>query len=155
VRDFLKENSLDAIIRAHECIDAIRHSATMPVITVFSASNYDAGTANRSGVLEIGPQGEFTEHRYAPLERMPREDASFFTFAPRKSSDTGVGRSGSIGRPMPQAKPSLAYIRSSTSFYRMTGGPPRGRRERGSRERVSVPEAESEDPDPPVNSHVT
>jgi protein phosphatase len=119
VRDFLQENSLEFIIRAHECVDAIRRSDTMPVITVFSASNYDTGTPNRSGVIEIGAQGETKPYKYPPLERMQREDASFFTFSRRKVSDQPVARSPSIGRGLPARKGSgLSYIRTSSSFLR-------------------------------------
>jgi diadenosine tetraphosphatase ApaH/serine/threonine PP2A family protein phosphatase len=120
VRDFLQENSLDCIIRAHECVDAIRRLESMPVVTVFSASNYDAGIPNRSGVIEIDARSQTKHFKYPPLERMKRADALFFTFAPRKASDHAMRHSpSSIPQTMPPKKPSaLAYVRTPGGLIR-------------------------------------
>jgi diadenosine tetraphosphatase ApaH/serine/threonine PP2A family protein phosphatase len=123
VRDFLQENSLEYIIRAHECVDAIRRSDQMPVITVFSASNYDAGMPNRSGVIEIDSQGEQKHYKYPPLERMKRVDASFFTFGRHKGSENSVVKSPSLGRGMPARKASgFLFLRASSSLLKRGSG---------------------------------
>jgi diadenosine tetraphosphatase ApaH/serine/threonine PP2A family protein phosphatase len=88
VRAFLERNKCEYIIRAHECVDGIRASSHMQVITVFSASRYQIGINNRSGVLRIGETGKFVIGLHPPLEKLLRADTLFFTFGRRRVSDS-------------------------------------------------------------------
>jgi protein phosphatase len=123
VANFLQATSLHTIIRAHECVDGVRVDAGMPVVTVFSASNYDADTANGSGVVVINETGEMAQHMYPPLERIRREDAIFF-LVPRKRLGRGPAtQSYRIGRLIAP----VAVIGSHRDFFgskRSVGGVP-------------------------------
>jgi hypothetical protein len=92
VRDFLNRNKCEYIIRGHECVDGIHASSRIPVITVFSASNYQIGTNNRSGVLQISATGELVFELHPPIERLQRADALFFSFGRRRMSDSRSDR---------------------------------------------------------------
>jgi diadenosine tetraphosphatase ApaH/serine/threonine PP2A family protein phosphatase len=53
VRDFCKENDLQLIVRAHECVmDGFERFAMGHLITLFSATNY-CGTANNAGAILV------------------------------------------------------------------------------------------------------
>jgi diadenosine tetraphosphatase ApaH/serine/threonine PP2A family protein phosphatase len=79
VRDFLQQNSLKAIVRAHQMADGVSLSKLAPVVTVFSASNYNPEMANQSGVLLIAEDGIANPQCYPPIERITRESALFFS----------------------------------------------------------------------------
>jgi hypothetical protein len=89
VRDFLQENSLKGIIRAHQAVDGIAILKSSAVVTVFSASNYDIERANQSGVLTIAADGNVTPHCYPPIERMQRDAAIFFSLNYAEAPSTG------------------------------------------------------------------
>jgi hypothetical protein len=57
VREFLRENHLKLIVRAHQCVNGVQLTTGFPVITVFSASNYRTKPPNDSGVVEIDVTG--------------------------------------------------------------------------------------------------
>jgi protein phosphatase len=78
VQQFLQTTKLQGIIRAHEMVDGFKTEKTMPVVTVFSASNYSTGSHNGSGVLVIPLGGRPEPYVYDPIERMRREEAMFF-----------------------------------------------------------------------------
>jgi hypothetical protein len=78
VKEFLQSNGLEAIVRAHESVDAWKTVKLMPVTTVFSASTYSVETSNSSGVLVVR-LGEPPEPRsHEPIVRMRREETMFF-----------------------------------------------------------------------------
>jgi diadenosine tetraphosphatase ApaH/serine/threonine PP2A family protein phosphatase len=87
VRDFLERNGLELIIRAHECVDGVRAMGGMPVITVFSSSNYHIGSHNRSGIIVAQPGKPLKPHYFNAIEKIRRSDASFFTFARPSASE--------------------------------------------------------------------
>jgi protein phosphatase len=78
-REFLRDNKLKLIIRAHQCVNGVQLAAGFPVITVFSASNYRVKPPNDSGVVTISANGELEKITFPPIERMPRGSASFFS----------------------------------------------------------------------------
>jgi diadenosine tetraphosphatase ApaH/serine/threonine PP2A family protein phosphatase len=83
---FLHANHLEGIIRGHECVDSVKRQHGMPVITVFSASNYAVGTPNTSGVLVV-PVGEPPVAKsYPPIERVRRDQAMFFMAGKNRSA---------------------------------------------------------------------
>jgi diadenosine tetraphosphatase ApaH/serine/threonine PP2A family protein phosphatase len=79
VREFLRDNGLILIIRAHQCVNGVRIATGFPVITVFSASNYKANPPNDAGVLSIHVNGQLEKLTFPPIIRIPRETASFFS----------------------------------------------------------------------------
>jgi diadenosine tetraphosphatase ApaH/serine/threonine PP2A family protein phosphatase len=79
VREFLKRNNIVGIIRAHECVDGAVMATRMPVLTVFSASNYSAGVQNRSGVAVVDADGRVKLAIYEALPMITREEALFFS----------------------------------------------------------------------------
>jgi diadenosine tetraphosphatase ApaH/serine/threonine PP2A family protein phosphatase len=85
-QQFLTQNSLEKIIRAHECVDGVEQKSRMPVITVFSCSNYDQGIPNRSGVLCIDEEGIMRRFRYHAGEFLLRKSANFTEIADSKSA---------------------------------------------------------------------
>jgi diadenosine tetraphosphatase ApaH/serine/threonine PP2A family protein phosphatase len=90
VHPFLQANSLTAIIRAHQCVNGIEIAKTMPVFTVFSASNYNPHEANSSGIL-IATQGkELIPKVFPPITRLSRSDCTFFSFGRTESMKLGL-----------------------------------------------------------------
>jgi diadenosine tetraphosphatase ApaH/serine/threonine PP2A family protein phosphatase len=79
VKAFLKRNNMIGIIRAHECVDGVVMATRMPVLTVFSASNYSVKFQNRSGVVIVGSDGAITSANYDPLPVITRDEATFFS----------------------------------------------------------------------------
>jgi len=53
VKDFCKNNAMQIIVRAHECVmDGFERFAQGHLITLFSATNY-CGTANNAGAILV------------------------------------------------------------------------------------------------------
>jgi hypothetical protein len=114
-RDFLRLNGLGFIVRGHQCVDGIQRSASMSVVTVFSASNYEPGSANQSGVLLIQGDGDAAWRRYPPLPRMRREEALFFTFgSPARGCRQADGTAR--GKTLTRIAPPLPFLRASSKI---------------------------------------
>jgi hypothetical protein len=64
VREFLRDNGLKLIIRAHQCVNGVQLATGFPAITVFIA---------------IDASGRLEKIMFPPIERIPRETASFFS----------------------------------------------------------------------------
>ena len=74
VKSFLKQNGLQLIIRAHECVmDGFQRFAAGKLITVFSATNYCNRWANAGAILLVGKDLEITPKMIYPLDDL--EDA--------------------------------------------------------------------------------
>jgi diadenosine tetraphosphatase ApaH/serine/threonine PP2A family protein phosphatase len=108
VKDFLQATGLEAIIRAHESVNAWWTDKTMPVTTVFSASNYAVGMENSSGVIVV-PFGQPPQPQsYAPIARMRREEAMFFMAGKnraRPSAPVGMATVPSVRTPTTRSEP--------------------------------------------------
>jgi diadenosine tetraphosphatase ApaH/serine/threonine PP2A family protein phosphatase len=102
VQAFLEENGLETIVRAHECVDGV-HKMSMPVITVFSASNYRLTEPNQSGVLLINEDNAPRRYRYPAFQKLMRRNAFFVPASPpqrvSKTPDPTVEPREGVGRP--------------------------------------------------------
>ncbi|KAK8876473.1 hypothetical protein M9Y10_006686 [Tritrichomonas musculus] len=80
VSNFLKRNSLNRMIRAHQCV--VSGSATNKgdkCITVFSASSYDNLLNNSSAVLQLFQKEDtFKITTFPPLRRLQKIDAFYY-----------------------------------------------------------------------------
>jgi diadenosine tetraphosphatase ApaH/serine/threonine PP2A family protein phosphatase len=107
VKAFLEENSLETIVRAHQCVDGVQKMAGMSVVTVFSASNYRPERPNESGVLTVALDGKLRRYKYPPIQKVMRGNAHFL---PMSSAGTVSGvyipKSGTTGgRSVPDLLP--------------------------------------------------
>ena len=81
VEDFLDSNSLDLIVRAHECtLTGINFMFNERLVTVFGASNYCGMVNNYAGVLTIDKNGGISSKTFPPLYYLRRENVYFMTF---------------------------------------------------------------------------
>jgi protein phosphatase len=113
VRNFLDENGLEIILRAHECVDGVKRMNNMPVATVFSASHYDTDTPNRSGVIVVDDSKEWKRFKYPPLPKLMRRDALFFKL--ERTNPFGSRRS--IPVKVPLAPSQRRGIAANQGFY--------------------------------------
>jgi diadenosine tetraphosphatase ApaH/serine/threonine PP2A family protein phosphatase len=89
LRNFLGANSLKVLVRAHQCVpEGVEFYEGMPVVTVFSTSNYYALGSNSCGILTADESGALRPETLPPI-RCPtkRGDASFYTVDRARSSD--------------------------------------------------------------------
>jgi protein phosphatase len=78
LEEFLQTNSLELIIRAHECVNTgCQFMFNDKCITVFSASNYGGVVRNNSAVFEITAESSYVVRRFAPLQYLRRSAAHF------------------------------------------------------------------------------
>jgi hypothetical protein len=78
VKEFLSDNGLKMIIRAHECVNTgCQFYFEKMCVTVFSASNYGGLVSNNSAVLEIGEDGEERVRQFHPLQYLKRTAVQF------------------------------------------------------------------------------
>ncbi|KAK8888721.1 hypothetical protein M9Y10_033455 [Tritrichomonas musculus] len=80
VYNFLKKNSLNRVIRAHECVkNGICESFHQTCITVFSASSYSTDMGNYSGILRVKKINDEVEYiTFPPLSRLKKADAAYY-----------------------------------------------------------------------------
>lgn len=80
VINFLKENHLKRIIRAHQCVkNGIEKLFNDKLITVFSASSYCKINQNSSGILKIYQKSTKIEPIiFDPLPRLKKSDTNYF-----------------------------------------------------------------------------
>jgi diadenosine tetraphosphatase ApaH/serine/threonine PP2A family protein phosphatase len=79
-KEFLRVNGCNLIIRAHECVTSgVSFISSMCVATVFSASSYEASSANSSGILHVLDDGTVEKGIFPPLTRLPRVKAAFYS----------------------------------------------------------------------------
>ena len=77
VFQYLTDNKLTTIVRAHECVvEGVKSFFDGKVITVFSASNYCGQSNNRSGVLRID-NGEITRDTFPPLPFLKKNVSTY------------------------------------------------------------------------------
>jgi protein phosphatase len=78
VKDFLENNQLKKIIRAHEMVsEGVKTFADKLGITVFSSSNYNGSSKNCCGILIVNEKSEISAYQLSPLEVILRKDAVF------------------------------------------------------------------------------
>jgi hypothetical protein len=78
IETFLKINSLQMIIRAHQCIDkGIQDIFSNRVATVFSASHYCGKSLNQSGILLLNESGEIEDKIFPQFKYLRREMVNF------------------------------------------------------------------------------
>jgi diadenosine tetraphosphatase ApaH/serine/threonine PP2A family protein phosphatase len=111
VREFLKDNGLKLIVRAHQCVNGVQLTTGFPVITVFSASNYRPNPPNDAGVVSINAAGHLEKITFPPLPRVPRELSTFFTLSVRGERDQ---RGHPIAKPQIRSMPSAVRLQSAS-----------------------------------------
>jgi diadenosine tetraphosphatase ApaH/serine/threonine PP2A family protein phosphatase len=106
LKTFLTNNRLRVLVRAHQCVkDGIKFYDSMPVITVFSSSNYDPRRANWAGILIARPGNELQRERFPPLNRTTiRGEASFYTVNREPAADFGRAIFPTLIRPNVSSK---------------------------------------------------
>ena len=77
---FLKNNFLNRMIRAHECItDGFQIMFNEKCITVFSASSYDRDMGNKSGIIELFESDDrINAIEFRPFTRLKKFDALYY-----------------------------------------------------------------------------
>ena len=80
VTNFLNENSLCRMIRAHECVKHGTHcNFHNSCITVFSASSYSKETNNSSGILKLFEKDDSIEFvTFPPIQRLVKSEAVYY-----------------------------------------------------------------------------
>lgn len=75
---FLTNNNLTRIIRAHECVkNGVRIGKDSKIITVFSTCNYKGEGSNQCGLLKILEDGSFQAFNLQTISILHREEANF------------------------------------------------------------------------------
>jgi protein phosphatase len=78
VTEFLDNNLLSLLVRAHECCDlGVSFMFNNRLVTVFSASNYNGLSTNNSAVLLIDEKGGWKGERFEPLDYLRRGSVTF------------------------------------------------------------------------------
>ncbi|KAL2556731.1 Serine/threonine-protein phosphatase BSL1 [Forsythia ovata] len=116
VTDFCKNNKLQLIIRAHECVmDGFERFAQGQLITLFSATNY-CGTANNAGAILVVGRGLVVVpkliHPLPPPLQSPETSPERFTdYTWMQELNIQRPPTPTRGRPQPSLdRNSLAYI---------------------------------------------
>lgn len=80
VFNFLKTNSLQRIIRGHQCVTQGYHEHFHSLcITVFSASSYARDMGNYSGIIKLNQKDDRVEFiKFFPLHQIKKIDAVFY-----------------------------------------------------------------------------
>lgn len=80
VVNFLKQNKLKRLIRAHECVkEGTEALFNDKCITVFSASSYSTDLGNSSGILSVNKKNDKIEFiNFEPLHRLKKFDAVYY-----------------------------------------------------------------------------
>jgi hypothetical protein len=79
VTEFLDNNLLTLLVRAHECCEeGVNFVFQNRLVTVFSASNYNGLSTNLSAVLLIDEKGAWTDRRFDPLAYLHRDVVTFW-----------------------------------------------------------------------------
>ena len=81
VDNFLENNSINCIIRGHECVfEGIEKLFNNEVITVFSASNYCGTTDNKSAAIVIDEYSKLTYKVFQPFPYLLRSQVGYQKF---------------------------------------------------------------------------
>jgi protein phosphatase len=82
VNEFLNLNSLELIIRGHQCVEnGIEFMFDNKLVTAFSTSNYCGQDSNRSGVLIIDKNGQIGKKSSLVLKKKKENAYSSIIFA--------------------------------------------------------------------------
>lgn len=100
--NFLKSNSFDRIIRAHQCVQNGSHyNFGDKCITVFSASSYDKSMNNYSAVLQLfRDSNQIHISNFPPIERLLKSDAFYYKVQPLNSIDAKIPFCFSMANPV-------------------------------------------------------
>ncbi|OHT14975.1 Ser/Thr protein phosphatase [Tritrichomonas foetus] len=75
---FLLQNNLTRLIRAHECIkNGVKCSKDEKVVTVFSSCNYKHEGSNQCGIIKINKDGDLIAFNLSLIPTLKRSDAVF------------------------------------------------------------------------------
>lgn len=78
LQTFLSSQTLDIIVRGHECVkDGIEYALDYKIVTVFSASNYCGMLGNKSGVLILKPDKTHEDVTFPFLPYIKRAQVNF------------------------------------------------------------------------------
>ena len=85
--DFLTMNSLQRIVRAHQCVkNGIYEQFNKKCITVFSASSYSFDNSNHSGILQLIQSDDSVQYfMFPPLPRLNKNDSIYYKVHPFKT----------------------------------------------------------------------
>lgn len=80
VYSFLRENKMNRIVRAHQCVTNGCHEQFHSLlITVFSASSYSRDMGNYSGILKLSKENDQIEFvKFFPLHQLKKSEAVFY-----------------------------------------------------------------------------
>jgi protein phosphatase len=88
VRNFLMENNLKSILRAHQCVNGVQSAPGMPVATIFSSSAYHTTfPPNLSGMVVIASPDVIQALTFEPIVPLSREEAKFRLTQRQQSAD--------------------------------------------------------------------
>lgn len=77
--NFLKKNSFERIIRAHQCVKSgTQEYFNQKCITVFTASSYCKPGSNKSGLLQLFQNNNIEYYNFDPLFRLKKVDALYY-----------------------------------------------------------------------------
>ena len=71
LKEFLKANNLDRVIRSHQCVEfGIESFSQDRLITVFSTSNYTTDVHNCAAILKINNNGSVEAFNFQPINTL-------------------------------------------------------------------------------------
>ena len=111
VKKFLLDNSLNRIIRAHECVKhGTKKYFNEKCITVFSASSYSQDMGNKSGILKLFESDDRIEFiSFSPLSRLQKADTVYYKVESFNNEDK-IHHYFSIRHPILHRSPSTRTI---------------------------------------------
>lgn len=117
VCNFLADNSLKKIIRAHQCVlEGSLSQFFDKCVTVFSASSYDRPMGNSSAILHIILENDqFKTIEFYPIERLSKKDALYYKVQPLNSNEEKNHKFFSLTHP--SMDPRLSIKIKSTKNY--------------------------------------
>jgi hypothetical protein len=68
--EFLTKNSLEKVVRSHECVNGYKATFAGKLVTVWGAPNYCDVSGNKGVVMKVAPEAEDT---YLEFDPMPAE----------------------------------------------------------------------------------
>ena len=88
--DFLTNNNLTCLIRAHECVNGVKVLFNNLLYTVFSASNYPGGGENPSGTLFINENFKITPIEFLSYSKEIEENNNIINNSLKKKQNQSI-----------------------------------------------------------------
>lgn len=112
VANFLNENSLKRLIRAHQCVsEGFFLQFDDRCITVFSASSYDNSLENKSAVLQLFQKDDRVQIvTFPPLSRLQKIETLYYKVQSLYSKDTRSNNCFSLLYPKLYLQPAVRMV---------------------------------------------